>query len=247
MKFIRKLLYKILGLKGFVRLVSRIYLCLVRNGFLKSKYPELFYLEKIIKPGFTCIDIGANVGYYSVMLSKHVGKEGKVLAVEPIPVFADIWQKNVKLSRISNLILFPYALGSEEKIVQMGVPKRDGVVHHGMTKITETQNEKYVAFFDVEMKNPGKLFAGLEKVDFIKCDVEGYESIVFSNMKEIIIKHRPLVQSELSGEENRSKVISTFEELEYKVCVLENNQLIDVPVEKQASISSDFYFVPVDA
>ena len=54
---------KLVGLKAYYIIISRIYTSLTANGFLKKKYPELFYLEKIIKPGFVCIDIGANMGY----------------------------------------------------------------------------------------------------------------------------------------------------------------------------------------
>jgi len=50
----------------------------------------------------------------------------------------------------------------------------------------------------------------LPRVDFVKCDVEGYEQYVFENMKETIMKHRPLVQSELGGEQNRKTVICFF-------------------------------------
>jgi FkbM family methyltransferase len=243
MKFIRKILYKLLGLKGFVSLVSRIYLLLVKKGFLKKKYPELFFLEKIIKPGFTCIDIGANVGYYSVMLARYSGLDGKVFAVEPIPVFAEIWKKNLKRSGYKTPELFVCALGGEEKNVKMGVPQRDGVVHHGMTKIVGTANEKYIRFFDVQMQIPNKLFSEIENIDFIKCDVEGYESEVFSNMNELIEKHKPLVQSELSGQENRKKVIDLFEKHGYKKFHLKNNKLTEIQETDIYNINSDFYFI----
>lgn len=244
MKTIRKILFKVLGLRRFIILVSRIYLCMVKKGFLKKKYPELFFLEKIVKPGFVCIDIGANVGYYSVMLAKFSGNTGRVFAVEPIPLFAEIWKKNIKRSGFKSPDLYVCALGSEEKIVRMGVPERNGVVHHGMTKITSTGDENYIKFFDVEMKIPDIIFANLEKVDFVKCDVEGYESEVFMNMKRILQNHLPLVQSELSGEENRIKVVKIFESLGYSVNVLENNNLRTVNQSEILKISSDFYFVP---
>ena len=112
-KAIRKLLVNLLGFEGYIRLISSIYLKLVGAGLLAKKYPELFYLKKIIKPGFYCLDIGANLGYYSTFLSKLAGPSGKVLAVEPVPVFQEIWRDNVKASGVQNLELLPYALGGE--------------------------------------------------------------------------------------------------------------------------------------
>ncbi len=138
MKLIRNILLQVLGLKNYLIVVSRIYLHLVLNGLLKSKYPELFFLNTLIKPGFVCIDIGANLGYYSTFLSKNTGIGGKVYAVEPVPLFGELWKQNVKLSKIVNLELLPFALGSENKKVKLGLPIVNGVLHHGMTKITDS-------------------------------------------------------------------------------------------------------------
>lgn len=245
MKFLRKIVLKLFGLRGYVRIVSAIYLVLVKTGFMKKKYPELFYLSEIVKPGFICIDIGANVGYYSFFLSKYAGNEGEILAVEPIPLFAEIWKKNVKPGKRKNLKLFNCALGGESTMVQMGIPEVDGVLHHGMTKIVSTREEKYVKFYDVEMKVPDKLFADLDRIDFIKCDVEGYESIVFGNMLNVIRKHKPLIQSELSGNENRNRVIDLLLNEGYALHVLKDKKLVPVSREEAARISSDFYFSPV--
>src|SRR4028119_421162 len=87
MKALRKLLVRTLGFERYIRFVSGVYLRLVRGGWGRQKYPELFFLEQIIQPGFVCLDIGANLGYYSVALSRLAGPEGQVLAVEPIPDF----------------------------------------------------------------------------------------------------------------------------------------------------------------
>ena len=243
MKLIRNILLKILGLKRFLKFISSIYISLVKMGFLKKKYPELFFLNEIIKPNDICIDIGANVGYYSIFLSKIIGESGKVLAVEPIPLFAEIWNKNVKRSKIKNLEMYNCALGGTEEIVKMGIPEVNGVLHHGMTKIVSTKEEKYIEYFDVEMKVPDNIFLNLEKLDFIKCDVEGYESEVFSNMKETIRKFNPIIQSELSGNKNRLKVISLLKELGYVPSILNNNKLEKIEEENYLKVSQDFYFI----
>lgn len=244
MNWIRKVIVAIFGLKGYVRLVSWLYIRMVRNGFLKDKYPELFFLRSIVKKGDVAIDIGANLGYYSVILSEICGAEGKVYAVEPIPLFADMWKRNVRKSGIDNLSLYQNALGAENKTVKMGVPVVDGVVHHGMTKVVEKDDDAIVRYFEVEMKNPDELFSGLEKLDFIKCDVEGYESEVFGNMQVVIKKHKPLIQSELSGSENRMKVIGLMKAQGYSVNILQNSKLVAVEDSQLSTLNQDFYFIP---
>ena len=243
MKLLRKLFIKILGIKLYLTFISKVYVYLTKKGCLKQKYPELFFLHKIIKPGDTCIDIGANLGYYSTKMSVLCGAKGKVYAVEPVPLFYSIWKKNIKQSGISNLELFPFALGNSEGTIQMGMPEKDGLAHHGMTKIASTSNETFVKYFDVTMKVPDQIFAKLERLDFIKCDIEGYENIAFANMTETLKRFTPVIQSELGGDENRSKVISQLESLGYTTYTLNINRLEKATPEIKKIYSSDFYFL----
>lgn len=243
MKAVRKIIYSILGLHGYLRLVSKVYLCMINVGMLKNKYPELFFLKKIIKQGDTCLDIGANVGYYSHFLCKYVGIRGKVYAVEPISDFRAVLMKNIPLRYRKNYVLFPYALGGEEKKIEMGLPMVGGVIHHGMTHIMNQQEQQVIAkTFEVEMKVPDKLFGEISKLDFVKCDVEGYEYFVFSNMQETFRKHKPIVQCELGGE-HKIKTLNLMKSLGFLVYVLENHYFKLLPDEQVLQYANDVYFV----
>ncbi|UYZ58680.1 FkbM family methyltransferase [Hymenobacter latericus] len=250
MKALRKLLVGTLGFERYIRLASHVYLRLVALGWGRAKYPELFFLEKLVKPGYVCLDIGANLGYYSVALSRLVGPKGKVLAVEPVPLFQQIWQDNVRLSGYDNLLLLPYALGGQNAMVKMGTPARNGLLHHGMTKVTDSNpGEQYGQYYDVEMRVPDELLADFDRLDFIKCDVEGFEYEVFRHMQDTLRRHRPVIQTELNGLENRQRVASLLAELGYRPYVLETMgaapQLVPCPDEVlTAPADRDFYFQP---
>ncbi len=112
MKKLRALLYASLGQEGYLSLVSGIYIKLVKLGFFKAKYPELFFLKQILKPGFVCLDIGANVGYYSTVMAQLTEY---VHAIEPVPLFGNIFKKNTQNYR--NITLHAVALGAENKII----------------------------------------------------------------------------------------------------------------------------------
>lgn len=232
-----------LGQKTYLQLISSCYIKLIKMGWGEKKYQELHYLKEIIKPGFSCIDIGANMGYYSVFLSKYTGPNGKVFSVEPVPLFCEIWKKNTAKTEHKNLTLFPYALGEKESSVEMSTPVINGIFHHGMTKVITDNKKEYDNPFSVEMKNPEQLFSNLDKIDFIKIDVEGYESVVLSNMCEIIKKHKPLIQSELSGDGNREKVIRILTEIGYSVYNLTDRKLVESSPEMIKTIEKDFYFI----
>jgi FkbM family methyltransferase len=241
MKLLRILLLKILGLKNYLRTISTTYLFLVKNGCMKKKYPELFYLPKIIKKGDFCLDIGANLGYYSYFMAKYCGNNGRMIAIEPVPLFGTLWKRNVPFAQAE---LWPYALGESNKKVEMGMPEINGLIHHGMTRVILEREKKYKCFFEVEMKTGDHLFGDLEKIDFIKCDIEGYEHLVFSHMTALIKKHRPLIQTELSNKNTRKEVFDLFENFAYSICVLQNQQLQEADEQVKQNGEKDFYFVP---
>ena len=242
MKKVKYLLYRILGLKTYLLLISNVYINYIKLGLGKKKFQEIHYLEKIIKPGFYCIDIGANVGYFSFFMSKYCGNGGKVIAVEPVKVFSEIWEKNVRKTKKNNAVLCQYALGEENKEVKMGMPVVDGGIHHGMTKIISQGDNSYEKLFDVNMRIPDELFKDIEKIDFVKIDVEGYENIVFNNMRETLSKYKPLIQSELGGEYNREESIRILSELSYEPYILQNDSLIKISSGEIKNYNRDFYF-----
>jgi FkbM family methyltransferase len=244
LKLLRKTLIRLLGFENYLRLVSRAYLGLVQAGLLKEQYPELFFLRQLIRPGAYCLDIGANLGYYSTFLSQLAGPKGKVFAVEPIPLFQDIWRQNVKRSGVDNLVLYPYALGAENTTIQMGTPERDGLLRHGMTKVVSSAEERYGRTYDVQMRMPDELFADLEKLDFIKCDVEGFEHEVFASLQGTIRRFKPLIQTELNGAENRLRVTRLLASLGYGIYTLSAGNTLTKCKEDQlpAVGKADFYF-----
>ena len=248
MKSIRKLLVKVVGIKTYLSWVSKIYLTLISLGFSKSKYAELYFTQQIVKEGDTVLDIGANLSYYSYFLAKKIGHEGNLLAVEPIPLFAEIWTKNMRKYDSANITLFNCALGDKEQNeVPMSIPIVDGVVRHGLTKI-DGQGEKHwgsLLEFNVPMEIGDELIERqkLKRLDYIKCDVEGYEQFVIPSLKQTILKFSPIIQIELNGEENRNAVADFLTELNYEIYILKHKKLAKITRKEINDFNQDFYFI----
>jgi len=249
MKFIRKILVKILGLKGYLKFVSSIYIRIISMGLMKKKYAELFFLKKIIKPGNHVLDIGANLAYYSFFSARSAGKTGRIIGVEPIPIFADVWQKNMRKLKGYKFQLINCALGTEPKEkVKMSIPIVDGVVRHGLTKVVDdnaTSNENSSLSFEVKMENGDELIEkiNIEQLDFIKCDVEGFEQYVIPSLDKTIQKFHPVLQIELSGDENRRFVVDYLLKLSYEIYILNNHFLKPIQKNDIFSVNQDFYFI----
>lgn len=243
-KKLRALLLKYLGTNRYLSVVSRIYIQLIKVGMMKDKYPELFYLQQLVKPGFVCIDIGANVGYYSTMLSRVVGDKGHVHAVEPVQLFQHIFSKNIRAFHCNNVTLHPVALGGQQSVLTMGTPIIDGVFRHGLTHIIEEgEDTTGMSTYQVDMCKPDDLFSNLSSVDFIKCDVEGYEVFLMPHFSNIIQRFKPTIQIEISTEANRKSIIALLAPFGYKAYRL-NKEKLEVMTFEDAYVyeGGDFYF-----
>ena len=116
---IHKILYRTLPLEGYLRAVSRLFFLWQRLGI--GRYAPateyVYHLPKLVRAGDTCIDIGANLGYYARTISRLAGPSGKVFAVEPVAPIRKVLSRNLR--RCGNVDILPYALGTESKPVSM--------------------------------------------------------------------------------------------------------------------------------
>lgn len=247
-KLIRQFIYRFFGIEFYLKFVSRVYLCLISNGFLKKKYPELFFLNKIVKPGFVCIDIGANLGYYSIPMGKLTGNSGKIFSVEPVPIFQKVLNSNLNRYDLQkNVEIIPYALGDSDDLeITMGTPVVEGLLHHGYTKIIEKKEDDFAEVYNVKMFTPAKIFNNLKRLDFIKCDVEGYETHIIPYFKDLILKFKPVCQIEIVPKENKIAIIEFFDSLGYDTKHLNGTELHLYGLDSIECLdTNDLYFIPI--
>jgi FkbM family methyltransferase len=225
LKKIKSLLNRILGRENYLRLTSRLFFFSFRQGWLRNNpaYYNHYFVRHLIKPDSTVIDIGANLGYYTVEFNRLVRPSGLVLAVEPIPHYRKVLLRNIRNMPLVKVL--PYALGKEEGIISMGLPGRDKHRHGLMKVLSEKEKADVTDSIEVPVKNPATLFAPLEKIDFIKCDIEGYEVPVIPAMMELIEKHRPVLQVETDGE-NKKILCDLFTAKQYALFFVKQNRLV---------------------
>ena len=223
---IHKILYKTLPLEGYLRAVSRMFFLWQRLGI--GRYAPateyVYHLPQLVHAGDTAIDIGANLGYYARLMSRIAGRNGHVYAVEPVAPIRRVLERN--LSGCGNVDILPYALGAAEGEIRMGnaTVRTGGYFGTGQNFVMEAGAEADVEF-TAEMRRGSELFGHLTRIDFIKCDVEGYEVVIMEEMRPLLERFRPTVLIETGGE-NRPRIVRLFTRLGYAGYTLDRGREI---------------------
>lgn len=159
---------------------------LVMDGFWETWLTQC--LAKIIRPGDVCIDIGANFGYYSILMSTLAGKKGRTLAVEPNPNVYSLLQATASVHS-SNIETMDVALSNSSGRATLSIPEN----YYGDASLVDRHDKPHVrrSKVKVKMQTMDELATQmlLHKIDVIKIDVEGVEPLVFAGMTETIAKN----------------------------------------------------------
>lgn len=144
---------------------------------------ERYLLKKTARPGDVVVDVGANIGYYALMLARLVGPSGRIICVEPDPENLTELRRNIAANNLTNVQLFDVAAGASE-----GTAHVVGGINARLSDHDSGDYPVGVMPLDTLIKGP---------VDFIKIDVEGYEGHVLRGAEHVIATHRPVIFAEI--------------------------------------------------
>jgi FkbM family methyltransferase len=154
-------------------------------------------LKKLLGPDSTFIDIGANIGYFSLLAAK-AAPESKIAAFEPVSYLFDALENNIALNNFKNIQSIKIAIGEKEEDRTIYLSGGDNA---GMSSFHKPENysgkSEIVKVITLDSWFAG---SGLTKVDIIKIDVEGNELYALKGMKEIITRFKPYILLELNPE-----------------------------------------------
>lgn len=163
---------------------------------------DLCILGFVVSQGDTVVDVGANYGVYTRALSKLVGEQGQVIAIEPIPETFAILKYSVRKWKLNNVKLLQYAISNKAATLLMTVPRYErggganyyrASVSHGASEGLRSVSVRAETLDHILAENSGQ-------VSFMKMDVEGHELECFLGAGELLTKHRPSILVELSGD-----------------------------------------------
>ncbi len=141
--------------------------------------------QRAISPGTTAVDVGANIGIHSLVLSRCVGEKGRVYSYEPSQVPCERFKENMILNGVENVTLRDVGVGASKGTLRY--KPRQGEFNIGLGKFdAHGPIETAVVRLDSDLNVAGR-------ISLIKIDVEGMELDVIRGAREILAKHRPTV------------------------------------------------------
>ena len=171
-----------------------IYCPLNKEDFIVMTRHEDEIIERFLpKQGDIVVDIGAHMGRYTIIASKRVGTNGKVVAIEAHPGNFEMLNRNIKLNQLANVIPLNYAVYSKETKIKLYLPDEESgyTMHHSImsnyvfTKYKDKTEDKFVE------TNANTLdyllqIKGITDVNWVKIDVEGAEFEVLKGANKIL-------------------------------------------------------------
>ena len=194
--------------------------------FFKQEKEILFLRNFEFK---TTIDIGANVGTYTVELQKN---SNNVICFEPL-------KKNIRYLKYlikKNVKIYNYGLSNKKKLEYIYIPKINSNFDYALATLNYKNiiNFKELKRVKIKLKKFDQLFFNThnnKNIDFIKIDVEGHELEVLKGMNIFLKINKPIFLIEIEKRHNASseKVFMFFKKRNYKSYILkENKNLINI-------------------
>jgi FkbM family methyltransferase len=155
-------------------------------------------IRRLLKPDMVFIDIGANIGFFSLLAAALVGPGGSVFAFEPNPDNCDMFEKSIEANGFENIQLFPYAVAEEKQQFNLDV---GGTNSNGrIIDFTPGAVPGQATPLLIEAVVLDDVLSDVEQVDVVKLDIEGAEPRAWQGMQQIVDKFRPVLVFEFSPE-----------------------------------------------
>ncbi len=192
-----------------------------KDLWLGTYEPELqAALRSIAKERMTAYDVGANIGYITLLLMDLLGPEGRVFAFEPHPANLERLKTHLELNPGgSRVVVVPAAVGKE-----MG--RAEFLIHpsasRGKLRGSEGRRATYSHPIEVEVLDLDSFVftGGRPAPDLVKIDIEGGEANALAGMRRLMKQGRPVVVLELHGPEAAQAVWRELTEAGYRVYLI---------------------------
>jgi len=183
------------------------------------EYRKRQSFEREIKPNSVFFDIGANVGYFSLLAAKLSKPKGHVYAFEPLPRNIKFIHKHIALNHLAKYI----------SVIEAAVSDKNGSAHFDLGASTAMGHISYQGQLEVQLVSLDELYSKdqIPAPDYIKVDVEGAEYEVLNGARRILQTRRPILFLDTHARSAHDKTVALLQELGYSLECIDGKALPD--------------------
>ncbi len=219
--------------------------------------PEVAALDEFLVTDGVAVDIGAGFGLYPLSFAAQLGPAGRVLSFEPLPGPHGFLRRVIRWLGAANVTLSQQAVGDHGGGGEMSLPRRHGLPVHGRAFLAgEADGPGSNAEFHAERPVPVTMAtldarvraAGLDRVDVIKIDVEGYEPAVLRGAEWTLRTFRPALLLEIEHRHldrfgaEPAEVVAWLRDHDYDMATLQDGRWH--PVDHVTTHHRNYLFTP---
>lgn len=183
-------------------------------------------IERLIRPGMVVVDVGANIGYFSLLAAHKVGSQGKVYAFEPHPDNYALLVKNIQANNYTNIVALQKAVSNTSGTLRLfGSSTNHGRHSIASSNVLNLANEAEVE--GITLDEYVQQVVKSQQIDLLKIDVEGAEQMVIEGGRKILEAAAPTVLMEFWPRGLRNlggdplKLLEIFDQAGYTISVIE--------------------------
>jgi FkbM family methyltransferase len=186
-------------------------------------------VTKLLRIGDTAVDVGANIGYFSLLFGQCVGPAGKVFAYEPVPALYQKLTHNLALNDFSHVFTSELALSDQSGKAEFHIGPSENT---GLSSLRASQ--KSSGSIPVSLAEFDSLNLDTTRLRLIKIDVEGAELKVIRGMLHTLRIRRPYLIVEITDRflrdlgDSAEALLSTLTELRYRCFMIGNNGVVEI-------------------
>lgn len=237
--FIRAACQNLLGFDNYLYIFSLVNYQRMRTHIYEKEF--LYFMNMLPGEG-AILDIGANIGVMTIALAKSK-PHSTIYSFEPVPANLKAIKRVIRFYQLTNVEVFPIALGDENSMVKLVLPRKKKARMHGLSHvIRQDEAIEQGEVFSIPMQRMDDIAALNAQINItaIKIDVENFELYVLQGGRELLKKHRPLIYCELWDNSRRPLCLGLIKELGYRVMIYYQGRLVDFTGQK----TINFFFLP---
>jgi FkbM family methyltransferase len=155
-----------------------------------GRYDEYLrrWLIEFLRPGMNVLDVGAHVGYFSLIAARQVGPTGKIWAFEPVPENYRLLHKNISRNGYTNVMAVPQGISNRKGPLSLYL---SGIVS-GAHSVVRDQGSRAQVIVQATTLDEFLANAGWPHVDLVKMDIQGAEMMALQGASQFLARNRPL-------------------------------------------------------